>query len=159
MQEVYVAPLEEARERAGDKKAGGLVYTQANIVVKGIINWLKGQGAFIILTHQLAQAWYAKGPVPGQWRARQNNQVPYMMEIMLRLSKTCNVCGGPECRAANHVGRTHWAQVQKFCKNTSMEGTSLTNPSMSVIYAMYTSRLLPGVPEMEGNGNGNADSS
>lgn len=157
VQEVYVAPELERQQRDYGKQVGGLAYGSGNLIVKGIINWLKNQGAFVIITHQLTQVWDAKGPVPGQWRARQNNQVPYMMEVVLRLSKTCNQCGGPECHAPNHIGRTHHAQLQKFGKNTALEGVVVTNPTMSQIYKLYTGRALPGVPE--GNGNGSTDPS
>ena len=147
VQEVFVAPELERQQQDYGKQVGGLAYGSGNLIVKGIINWLKAQGAFVILTHQLTQVWDAKGPVPGKWRARQNNQVPYMVEVQMRLSKTCNACGGPECMAPNHIGRTHWSHLMKFGKRTELEGTTFSNPSMSAVYGMYTGRKLPNVPE------------
>ena len=158
LQEVYVAPLEEERIRQGDKKTGGLVYGPANLVVKGVINWLKNQGAFFAITHQLTQVWDAKGPVPGQWRARQNAQMPYIVDMRLRLSVTCNTCGAPECTASGHVGRTHWATVSKFGMRTNFVGMQIASPRFATFYRLYTGRDLPagsmGGDAENGNGNG-----
>lgn len=145
IQEVYVAPLEEERAITGSKKVGGIIYGPANLVVKNMINWIKGQGAFLILTHQLTAEWDKDGPIPGRWRAKQNNQVPYMMDAVIRLSMTCDVCQSPECVAAGHVGRTHWAQIKKFGMKSSMVGMSLPSPTLSTIYTLYTGRELKGV--------------
>lgn len=158
VQEVYVAPLEEERIRQGDKKTGGLVYGPANLVVKGVINWLKNQGAFFAITHQLTQVWDAKGPVPGQWRARQNAQMPYIVDMRLRLSVTCNVCGAPECTASGHIGRTHWATATKFGMRTNLVGMQIASPRFSTFYRLYTGRDLPSGSENgeseNGDGNG-----
>ena len=105
------------------------------------------------MTHQLTQVWDAKGPVPGQWRARQNNQVPYMVEMRLRVYMTCNSCGGLECMAPGHVGRTHWAQIMKFGRNTEFVGQAIASPRFSTFYRLYTGRELPGNDNGSDNGS------
>lgn len=147
MQECYVAPEVERHQREFGKQLGGLAYGPANLLVKGFLNWVKNQGAFIILTHQLTSEWDKDGPIPGAYRARQNGQIPYMVEARLRLSKTCNNCGAPECFSTNHVGRTHWATIMKFGTKSDLVGTIVPNPTMSTIYALYAGKLLKGVPE------------
>ena len=151
MQEVYVKPKLEAIDRDPDKKRrGGLEYGEANLVVKGIINWLKAQGAFFIMTHQKVQEWGPSGPIPGMYRTRGiNSQVAFMVEVRADVYKTCNVCGSPECRAKGHVGRSHWARITKFGKNSAMEGMDIPGPTFSTIYGLYSGRPLPkgAVPE------------
>ena len=162
VQEVHVAPLEEQRiatqlaRGQEPKRAGGLTYGPANLIVKGITNWLKNQGAFFAITHQLAQVWDAKGPVPGQWRARQNGQMPYIVDMRLRLSVTCNVCGAPECTAPGHIGRTHWATVSKFGMRTGMIGLQIASPRFSTFYRLYTGRDLPASSGNGGDNGGDA---
>jgi hypothetical protein len=147
VQDVYVAPELERQQRDYGKQVGGLAYGAGNLIVKGILNWMRNQGAFTIITHQLTQVWDAKGPVPSQWRAKQNNNIPFLADVVLRLSTTCNQCGSPECHAANHVGRTHWAQIVKAGKRTDLVGMSISSLTMSSLYGLITGKQLPGVPE------------
>ena len=52
VQECYVAPEQEKREAGGGKKTGGLEYMQGNLIVGGVVSWIKNQGAYVILTHR-----------------------------------------------------------------------------------------------------------
>lgn len=140
VQECYVAPEQEKRIAQGDKMVGGLEYTKGNLIVKGVLNWIKNQGAFVIITHQKTQEWGPKGPIPGQFRAQINRKVPYLVEVRLDLYKTCTVCGSEECGARNHQGRVHNGRFLKFAANTGLEGFAFTEPSFKMVYSLYTGR-------------------
>lgn len=146
VQQVYVAPLEEAREKEGKKQIGGLVYQQGNLIVSGVISWVKNQGCFFIITHQKRQKWDREGPVPGAFDPRINSKVPFLVEVRLDLRKECVVCPGhnQECRAAGHVGRLHIAKLIKF-RDTSLEGIELQDKAIdfSGVYKLYCGREFP----------------
>ena len=147
IQEVYVAPEAERQQREFGKQLGGLAFGSGNLIVKGIVNWLKAQGAFVILTHQMAPLWDTKGPVPGAYKARINSQVSYMVEVRLQLIMKCNTCGSTECYASGHVGRTHYARIVKFGNTqdggSNYIGMELPDPNFTTIYKLYTGRDLP----------------
>lgn len=152
VQQVYVAPLEEAREAEGKKKLGGLVYGQGNLIVSGVVSWIKRQGVFFVITHQKSQVWDKDGPIPGQYKARINSKVPYLVEVRLDLRKECAVCaskkaiiGEVECKQPNHIGRRHIARITKFGKQTAFEGMELANEDISFekIYQLYTGSVFP----------------
>jgi hypothetical protein len=145
VQEVYVAPQQEKRQSEGGKRSGGLEYMQGNLIVNGVISWLKQQGAHVILTHRKRQDWDAKGPIPGQFSAQLNKKVPYLVEVRLDLYKTCEVCGSEFCEKKGHQGRKHWGRIVKFGRNTQMEGMCFENPSFDLVYNLYAA----------GNGGGN----
>ena len=145
VQECYVAPEMEKQEASGGKRTGGLVFMRGNLVVNGVINWIKSQGCHFILTHRKTQDWNDKGPIPGKYSAQLNRKVPYLVEIRLDLHKLCVVCGGEFCEAAGHAGRRHLARVIKFGRNTMMEGLELEGEQITFanVYRMYTGRDLP----------------
>ena len=140
VQEVYVAPEQEKREAEGGKKRGGLEYMQGNLIVDGVLRWIKAQGAFVIVTHRKTQEWGAGGPIPGKYRAQINRKIPYLVEVRLDLYKTCAVCGAEECEAKGHQGRRHWGRLLKFGRNTALEGLAIENPTFATIYKLYTGR-------------------
>lgn len=143
LQEVYVAPEQEKRDASGGKRRGGLEYTKANMILSGVLNWIKNQGAFLIITHTKAQEWDAQGPVPGKYRARLNNRVPYIVEVRLDLTKDCAECGAPDCKA--HIGRKHIGQLLKFGRNTALEGMKFEDKAITfdMIYKLYTGGAFP----------------
>lgn len=149
IQEVKVAPVEEKlraeAERAGKeyKQAGGFIYGPGNLFVKSVINWLKAQGAFVILTHKKTQEWDAKGPIPYKYRAQANKEVRYMVEVRLDLYKTCAECNSEWCEARTHQGRRHWGQLLKFAGNDSLEGFAWEDPSFAMLYSLYTGQSFP----------------
>ena len=151
VQEVYVAPLEEQRETEGKRKSGGLIYGQGNLVVSGVVSWIKNQGAFFVLTHQKRQRWDKDGPVPGAFDPRINSKIPYLVEVRLDLRKECaavvngRICGGADCQGKGHIGRKHIARIIKFGRNTAMEGIELedSNITFANIYMLYAGRPFP----------------
>lgn len=147
VQEVYVAPLEEERDSKGEKRSGGLIYGQGNLVISGVVSWIKNRGCFFVLTHQKAQVWDARGPVPGSYKARMNSKVPYLVEVQLDLRKVCAVesCEGMDCRAIGHMGRKHIGRLVKFAANTGMEGLEYVNDQITFanIYKLYAGREFP----------------
>lgn len=149
LQEVYVAPEMEKRDASGGKRRGGLEYTKANMILSGVLNWIKNQGAFLVITHTKAQEWDAQGPVPGKYRARLNNRVPYIVEIRLDLTKECMECGAPDCKA--HVGRKHFGQLIKFGRNTALEGMKFEDKAITfdMIYKLYTGDAFPNEGALE----------
>jgi hypothetical protein len=138
IQECHIAPLQEQREASGDKKVGGLEYTKGNLIVNGVVQWIKNRGAFVILTHRKTQEWGPKGPIPGQFRAQINRKVPYLVEVRLDLYKTCTVCKSEECEAKAHQGRVHNGRFLKFAADTGLEGFCFTEPSFKMVYSLYT---------------------
>lgn len=150
IQAVYVAPEQEKREQAkleglpSGKRTGGLEYMQGNLIVNGVINWIKNQGAFVILTHRKTQEWGPTGPIPGKFRAQINRKVPYLVEVRLDLYKICTVCGAEECEAKKHQGRKHMARFLKFSASTALEGFAweLTeeDPGFAMVYQLYTGK-------------------
>ena len=145
VQEVYVAPLAEAREAAGEKRTGGLIYSQGNLIVSGVVSWIKNQGCFFVLTHQKSQQWDSKGPIPGAYKARINPKVPYLVEVRLDLRKECLACGGADCQSVGHMGRKHTGRLTKFAKNTVMEGMEFYNEQITFanIYRLYAGGDFP----------------
>lgn len=152
MTDVYVEPVKEQQQRDYGKQLGGIAYGPANLIVKSIFNWLKNQGAAIVLTHQKAQVWGADGPIAGAYRSKINSQIPYLVEVRLDLYMKCDKCGGKECQINGHVGRSHWAKITKFGMNTDFVGMDLPNPTFAQIYRLYTNRSAVNIPEMEDNG-------
>lgn len=144
VQECYVAPEQEKRESEGGKKRGGLEYMQGNLIVNGVISWIKNQGAFFVITHRKRQDWDAQGPVPGKFSAQLNRKVPYLVEVRLDLFKTCAVCNSETCEAKGHQGRKHWGRIIKFGRNTALEGFQMEHPNFPMIYTLYTGKTLPG---------------
>ena len=143
VQECYVAPLQEKREAAEGKMIGGLEYMQGNLIVNGVVNWIKNQGAFVILTHRKTQQWGPKGPIPGSYKAQINRKVPYLVEVRLDLYKICAVCGGEQCEAKTHTGRKHMGRFLKFAANTKLEGftfelTEDNNTGFPLVYRLHT---------------------
>ena len=152
VQEVYVAPEMEKREVDGKKKRGGIEYAQANLIVSGVLSWIKAQGAFLIITHTKAQVWDAQGPVEGKYKPKQNNRVPYIVEVRLDLSKVCATCGAPDCRA--HTGRKHIAQIVKFGageKASSLEGLKFEDEAITFdfLYNLYARSKFPNAGALE----------
>lgn len=152
VQQVYVAPLEEQRGAEGKKKVGGLIYQQGNLIVTGVVSWIKSQGAFFVITHQKRARWDSQGPVPGMFDARINSLVPYLVEIRLDLRKECIACAakGPiigevDCRVKGHIGRKHVARIIKFGRNTALEGIELENEKISfaTLYPLMAGREFP----------------
>ena len=147
IQEVYVAPKEEERDREGKKRAGGLIYSEGNLIVSGVVSWLRSQGAFFVMTHQKRQRWDKDGPVPGAYDARINSKVPFLVEVRLDLRKVCAVetCGGLDCRAQGHIGRKHIGRLIKFAANTAMEGIEYYNEQINFanIYTLYAGGPFP----------------
>ena len=147
VQECYVAPEQEKREAGGGKKTGGLEYMKGNLIVNGVIQWIKSQGAFVILTHRKAQEWGPSGPIPGKFKAKINSKVPSLVEVRLDLYKTCaavspegRVCGSEECESKTHQGRVHNGRFLKFAANTGMEGFAFPEPSFGMVYSLYTGK-------------------
>ena len=142
VQACYVAPEQEKRQAEGGKKAGGLEYMRGNLIVNGVVNWIKNQGAYVILTHRKTQQWDKDGPIPGRYKAQINRKVPYLMEVQLDLYKTCAVCSSEECEAKSHQGRKHMGRLLKFSANTALEGFAweLTpeDQGFSMLYRLYT---------------------
>ncbi|KKN82275.1 hypothetical protein LCGC14_0310880 [marine sediment metagenome] len=153
VQEVYVAPLEEERDAEGKKRSGGLIYGKGNLVVSGVVSWIKNQGCFFVLTHQKSQSWDSQGPIPGQYKARINSKVPYLVEIRLDLRLECVSCavkspivGEQDCRKQGHIGRNHVARIIKFGRSTALIGVEFSNSdiSFSNIYSLYARGDFPG---------------
>mgnify|MGYP001569179927 FL=1 len=142
VQEVYVAPEQMKREGSGGKRTGGLEYMQGNLIVSGVLSWIKNQGAFTMITHRKKQVWRNAQPVPGMFEAQINKKVPYLVEVRLDIYKTCAVCGSEECQAKGHQGRKHWGRFLKFAANTNMEGFAWENPTFDFVYSMYAGRPL-----------------
>ena len=143
IQECYVAPEQEKREAGGGKRTGGLEYMQGNLIVSGVISWMKNQGAFLIVTHRKRQDWDAKGPIPGKFSAQINKKVPYLVEARLDLYKICTVCGAEECLNKQHQGRRHFGRFLKFGADTGYEGFTFENPTFPMVYQFYTGKALP----------------
>lgn len=154
VQECYVKPQTEAR---GDgKKVGGLEYMQGNLIVSGVVSWLKSQGVFVIITHRKRQDWGANGPIPNSYSPQINRKIPYLVEVRLDLYKTCNgngttPCGSQECRAPGHIGRTHKGRFLKFAAATALEGMELAPDkcNFGTVYQMYTGKRPPWYPAEE----------
>ena len=143
VQEVYVAPEFEKRELEGKKQRGGIEYGKGNLIINGVVSWLKNQGAFVVLTHRKTAVWDKDGPVKGQFTPQMNRKVRFLVEVRLDLHKKCAVCKGEECTAPNHVGRLHTGRLIKFGKLTALEGMEIDNPTFSDIYKMYYGREFP----------------
>ncbi|KKL55170.1 hypothetical protein LCGC14_2258050, partial [marine sediment metagenome] len=96
-----------------------------------------------------AQEWDAQGPVPGKYRARLNNRVPYIVEVRLDLTKECAECGAPDCKA--HIGRKHIGQLLKFGRNTALEGMKFADKAITfeMIYKLYTGDAFPNEEALE----------
>ncbi|KKN03003.1 hypothetical protein LCGC14_1112130, partial [marine sediment metagenome] len=151
IQECYVAPEQEKREASGGKRTGGLEYMQGNLIVNGVINWLTSQGVFVIITHRKRQDWGPQGPIPGAFSAQINKKVPYLVEIRIDLTKVCAKCGGEECKAEGHQGRTHRARFLKFAADTSYEGFSFEDEAINFgfVYSLYTGKTFPDLGRLE----------
>ena len=152
VQECYVKPQTE--QRGEGKKIGGLEYMQGNLIVSGVVSWLKSQGAFVILTHRKRQDWGSSGPIPGSYSPQVNRKVPYLVEVRLDLFKTCDgngttPCGSQECRAIGHVGRTHKGRFLKFAAQTMLEGLEINPVTFGNVYKMYTGKRPPWYPAEE----------
>ena len=145
VQQAEVAPLEEQRKAEGGRRAGGLIYQQANLIVSGVVSWIKNQGIFFILTHQKRQRWDKDGPVPGVFDPRINSKVPYLVEVRLDLRKECIVCGGLDCQGKGHIGRKHIGRIIKFGRNTALEGIEFedTQIAFPTIYKLYANAAFP----------------
>lgn len=140
IQEVHVAPLMEAH--ADQKRMGGLDYMPGNLIVSGVVNWVKNQGAFVIITHRKAQEWGANGPINGKFKPQINRKIPYLVECRLDLHKYCAVCGSETCEINGHQGRRHTGIIKKLGSNTALEGLELDNPTFPMLYQLYTGRDL-----------------
>ncbi len=151
MQECKVAPEEEKAVAAAVakgkdfRKSGGLIYTKANLVVSGVLNWIKAQGVYLIITHQKAEKWGPNGPILGQYKSRINSKVPGLMEVRINMKKVCKVCEGDECEAKTHMGRDFLGQIIKFGHDGStIEGMTFggtkgqSGVDFSLIYQLYT---------------------
>jgi len=142
IQECYVAPEQEKRESSGGKKTGGLEYMQGNLIVNGVINWIKNQNVFFAITHRKRQDWGASGPITGSFSAQINRKVPYLVEVRLDLFKVCVACGSEECmsKQPGHQGRKHMGRFIKFSANTGLEGFVMENPNFNTVYSLYTGK-------------------
>ncbi len=147
VQECYVKPQTEARGEG--KKVGGLEYMQGNLIVSGVVSWLKSQGVFVILTHRKRQDWGANGPIPNSYSPQVNRKVPYLVEVRLDLYKVCMTCQGQECRAVGHVGREHKGRLLKFAAQTMLEGIDISPVTFGNVYRMYTGKRPPWYPAEE----------
>lgn len=147
MQECHVAPEEEkaialANAKGKDyRKSGALIYGKANLVVSGVLNWIKNQGAFLVITHQKAQEWNKDGPIPGRFKSRINSKVPGIVEVRINMIKECAICGGQECEVKTHTGRKYLGQIVKFGHDGKLiEGITLEDPTFPMIYKLYTGK-------------------
>ncbi len=155
MQQVFVAPLEKAREAAGKKQVGGIIYEDANARVRGILGYLKTIGCFLAVTHQLKQDWAADGPIPNQFSPKRNSQIPYLMEVVIRLAKFCATCNLPNCQNKDHIGRIHKSRLEKLSGNTGLEGMWVDNLDFTTLYEFQTGTPWPG-PKLPRKGNRSA---
>lgn len=146
MQTVFVAPKERAAELAGKKRAGGLIYEDANARARGILGFLKNLGCFLAMTHQLKQDWASDGPIPNQFSPKRNSQVPYLMEVVLRLAKFCATCNAPNCQNKDHIGRKHRARLEKLSGNTALEGMWVDNLDFTTLYEFQVGKKWAGAP-------------
>lgn len=146
MQQVFVEPKQRQRELAGEKQVGGIVYEEANGRVRGVIGYLKSQGIYLAMTHQMKQDWDAKGPIPNQYSPRKNSQIPGLMEVEITTTKRCVVCSAPDCQNPQHVGRKHYGTIKKLSGNTALEGTTLEGLDLdfSTVYRLQNGREYPG---------------
>jgi len=140
MQTVFVEPKEQAALATGKKRAGGLIYEEANNRVRGVLGHIKANGCFLAITHQLKQNWDANGPVPDSYSAKKNSQVPFLMEVEVEFFKVCKDCGGRGCVTPGHFGRTHKGRLKKLSGNTALEGLVLDSLDFPKLYKMQTSR-------------------
>jgi len=140
MQQVFVEPKEKAAMAAGKKKAGGLIYEEANNRVRGVVGHIKANGCFLALSHQLRQNWDATGPVPDSYSPRKNSQIPFLMEVEVEFFKVCSMCGGKGCITTGHFGRKHMARLKKLSGNTALEGLVVEALTFQSLYKMQTSR-------------------
>ncbi len=135
MQQVFVEPKEKAAEAAGKKKAGGLIYEEANNRARGVMGYIKTLGCYFVMTHQLKQDWASDGPIPNQFSPRRNSQVPYLMEVVVRMMKVCSSCKAPNCQNKDHVGRLHMSRLEKLSGNTGLEGMWVENLDFPMLYS------------------------
>lgn len=144
MQQVFVEPKEKAREAAGKKQVGGIIYEEANGRARGFMDFLRHTDAFFFMTHQLRQDWAADGPIPNQYSARRNSQVQYLMDCVVRFMKVCAVCSAPNCQNKDHVGRKHFARLEQVKGNTGFEGLWIENLTFSKLYKFQTGHDFTG---------------
>lgn len=140
MQTVFVEPKEQAALAAGKKRAGGLIYEEANNRVRGVLGHIKANGCFLAITHQMKQNWDKDGPIPDSYSAKKNSQIPFLVECEVEFFKVCKTCGGKGCLTAGHFGRTHKARLRKLSGNTGLEGLVLDGLTFQGLYKMQTSR-------------------
>lgn len=138
MQQVFVEPKERQREAAGQKKAGGIIYEEANGRARGFMNWVKSSGCFFFMTHQLKQDWASDGPIPNQYSARRNSQVQYLVDTVIRFMKVCATCSAPNCQNKDHIGRKHFARLEALKGNTGLEGMWIENLTFPKLYKFQT---------------------
>jgi len=143
MQQVFVEPKEQARIAAGGKQVGGIIYEEANNRARGVLGYVKTLGCFLAMTHQLKQDWDKDGPIPNQYSPRRNSQVPYMMEVVVRMAKFCQnpQCGAPNCQKPDHVGRKHRSRLEKLSGNTGLEGLWVNDLTFPKLYKYQTGQL------------------
>lgn len=154
MQQVYVEPKEKERMAKNLKQVGGIIYEEANGRVRGVLGNIKAHGCFLAMTHQLKQDWDANGPIPGQYSAKKNSQVPYIMEVEVRLFKLCKACNAPNCQnlLPEHMGRKHMARINKLSGNTTLEGIVVENLDFAALYKMQCGKsFVPVTPKKAGD--------
>lgn len=143
IRKVHVVPKQEARRSSGGKEMGGLEYEGANLIVSGVLSWIKNQGVFLVMTHTKTTVWDREGPIDGKYKPQLCGRVPYLVEVQIDLTKQCadEKCGAPDCR--RHTGRRHFGQFVKFGRDTAVEGMRLEGLKFETVYAMYAKSKFP----------------
>lgn len=141
MQQVFVEPKQKAAQ-GKDKLA--FVYEEANGRVRGFLKYIQNLGCFLIMTHQLKQDWASDGPIPNQFSPRRNSQVPYLMEVVVRMMKICASCSAPNCQNREHIGRKFVSRLEKLSGNPGLEGMWVEDLDFSKLYTMQTGKEYNG---------------
>lgn len=110
--------LDDIKKKRRDGQIYPFDYANANAYFQNLINQVKGTGMNMVLIQRAKEKYNSQGQPTGNYEIQGNNQVPYLMQIVLHLVKD-----------GMGAGTVHKGIIDSCWQTSSVEGMELQNPS------------------------------
>lgn len=110
--------LDDIKKKRRDGQIYPFDYANANAYFQNLINQVKGNGMNMVLIQRAKEKYGPNGQPTGTYEIQGNNQVPYLMQVVLHLVKE-----------GTGVATQHKGIIESCWQTSKVEGMELVNPS------------------------------
>lgn len=121
--------LEEIKAKRRDGQVYPFDYADANAYFQNLINQVKNTSMNMVLIQRAQSKYNASGQDTGEVKQQGNNQIPYLVQVQMHLTKD----------KAAHIGK-----IEECWDFPELEGVKLTNPDFEAVKKLLKSMAPSG---------------